>query len=96
MACYLIAQINVHDRQGYKQYLDGFDEVFKNYKGIIMAADESPTVLEGGWQYPRTVLMRFQDVAEAMRWYHSPEYQTLAQVRQRSSDSNIVLVKGYK
>ena len=96
MACYLIAQINVRDRQGYKKYLDGFNEVFKDYKGIIMAADENPTVLEGEWQYPRTVLMRFSDIDEAQRWYRSPQYQKLAEVRKRASDSNIVLVKGYK
>jgi len=96
MACYLIAQIDVHDREGYQKYLNGFNEVFKDYKGIIMAADENPTVLEGEWQYPRTVLMRFSDVEEAMRWYRSPQYQELAEVRRRASDSNIVLVKGYK
>jgi uncharacterized protein (DUF1330 family) len=86
MACYLIAQINVRDKEGYKKYLDGFDEVFRNYKGIIMAADK----------YPRTVLMRFPDVEEAMRWYRSPQYQKLAKIRRRASDSNIVLVRGMK
>jgi uncharacterized protein (DUF1330 family) len=96
MACYLIAQINVRDKEGYKKYLDGFDEVFRNYKGIIMAADKDPAVLEGEWQYPRTVLMRFPDVEEAMRWYRSPQYQKLAKIRRRASDSNIVLVRGMK
>jgi len=94
MACYLIAQINVRDRQGYKKYLDGFNEVFKKYKGIIMAADNDPAVLEGEWPFQRTVLIRFPDAAEARRWHESPEYQKLAEVRKRASDSNIVLVEG--
>jgi len=94
MACYLIAQINVRDREGYKRYLDGFDEVFKDYKGIIMAADNDPVVLEGEWPYMRTVLIRFPDADEAKRWYESPEYRELAEVRRAASDSNIVLVQG--
>ncbi len=94
MTCYLIAQIDVHDREGYQKYLDGFNEVFKNYKGIIMAADNNPTVLEGEWPFQRTVLIRFPDAAEARRWHGSPEYQKLAEVRKRASDSNIVLVEG--
>jgi len=94
MACYLIAQINVRDRQGYKKYLDGFDEVFKDYKGVIMAADKNPTVLEGEWPFQRTVLIRFPDADEAQRWYRSPQYQKLAEMRKRVSDSNIVLVEG--
>jgi len=96
MACYLIAQINVHDKEGYQRYLDGFDEVFRNYKGIIMATDNDPTVLEGEWPYIRTVLIRFPDADEARRWYESPEYKRLAEVRRAASDSNIVLARGMK
>ena len=96
MACYLIAQIKVHDKAGYQKYLDGFDEVFRNYNGIIMAADKDPIILEGEWPHRRTVLIRFPDADEARRWYQSPEYQRLAEVRRCASDSNIVLVRGMK
>ena len=94
MTCYLIAQINVRDREGYRKYLEGFDQVFKDYKGIVMAADNQPEVLEGEWPYQRTVLIRFRDMEEARRWYTSPQYQSLARQRQGVSDSNIVLVRG--
>jgi uncharacterized protein (DUF1330 family) len=94
MACYLIAQINVRDREGYQKYLDGFDGVFRDYKGIIIATDNDPAVLEGEWPYKRTVLIRFPDAGEARRWYESPEYKRLAEVRRAASDSNIVLVEG--
>ena len=94
MTCYLIAQINVHDREGYRKYLEGFDEVFKHYDGAILAADKEPVVLEGEWLYRRTVLMSFRDMDEAQRWYDSPQYQALARQRQGVSDSNIVLVRG--
>ncbi len=94
MTCYLIAQINVHDREGYRKYLEGFDQVFKDYDGAILAADKEPVVLEGRWPYQRTVLMSFRDMAEAKRWYESPQYQALSRQRQGASDSNIVLVRG--
>jgi uncharacterized protein (DUF1330 family) len=94
MTCYLIAQINVHDREGYRKYLEGFDQVFKDYDGAILAADKEPDVLEGQWPYQRTVLMSFRDMQEARRWYDWPQYQALAMQRQGASDSNIVLVRG--
>ena len=68
MSCYFIAQIEIHDRDEYQQYLDGFDEVFEKYKGMIMAVDEEPVVLEGEWPFTRTVLIRFPDENEARRW----------------------------
>jgi uncharacterized protein (DUF1330 family) len=92
MSCYLIAQITIHDRDGYQEYLEGYDEIFSEYKGIVVAVDEEPVVLEGEWPCTRTVLIRFPDEQEARRWYGSPEYQELVEHRHASSDANIVLV----
>jgi uncharacterized protein (DUF1330 family) len=93
MSCYFIAQINIHDRDEYQKYLDGFDEIFGKYKGIVVAVDEAPTILEGEWPFGRTVLIRFPDEEEARRWYTSPEYRELVKHRHRSSRANIVLVE---
>lgn len=92
MSCYLVAQIKIHDRDEYQKYLDGYDEVFSKYKGIVMAVDESPHVLEGEWPYSRTVLIRFSSEEEAMKWYDSAEYRELVKHRHRASEANIVLV----
>ena len=92
MSCYFIAQIRIHDRAEYQKYLDGFDEIFARYKGIVVAVDERPTVLEGEWPCDRTVLIRFPDEAEARRWYDSPEYRELVKHRHRASRANIALV----
>jgi uncharacterized protein (DUF1330 family) len=59
MSCYFVAQTTIHDPQAYQRYLDGFDDVFGNYCGRVVAVDESPTVLEGDWEYTRVVLIRF-------------------------------------
>ncbi len=96
MSCYFIAQINIHDREEYQKYLDGYDEIFSKYKGIVVTVDEHPTLLEGEWPFERTVLIHFPNEIEARRWYESPEYQALASHRHRASKANIVLVKRHK
>ena len=93
MSVYIIAQINVRDRKEYEIYIDGFDEIFSRHKGILMAVDEEPLVLEGEWPYKRTVLMTFRSEEDARKWYESPEYQELAAHRRKSSDGNIVMIK---
>ena len=93
MSCYIIAQIMINDREEYRVYEEGFDEIFEKYKGIVVAIDENPVVLEGEWPYIRTVLIRFPNEEEAKRWYESPEYQKLAEHRRRASTGNIVLIK---
>jgi len=94
MACYLIAQINIHDQDGYQKYLDGYNEVFDKFEGNVVAVDDAVEVLEGKWPFRRTVVIRFPDKAEARRWYDSEEYQELMKHRRRASHSNIILVDG--
>jgi uncharacterized protein (DUF1330 family) len=93
MSCYFVAQIKINDREEYKKYEDGFDEIFAGYKGMVVLVDEDPVVLEGSWPYTRTVLIRFPDEEEARRWYESSEYRKLAQHRLKAAECNIVLVK---
>jgi len=94
MPVYLIAQIEITDREEYSTYEAGFLDIFAKYRGELVAIDEQPRTLEGEWPYTRTVLMRFPDEAEADRWYGSAEYQALAQHRIAASKGNVVLVKG--
>jgi uncharacterized protein (DUF1330 family) len=96
MSVYLIGQINVHDRSEYKNYVKGFLAMFGGYKGEVIVADEAVQVMEGEWPWARTVIIRFDDEAEAMRWYNSPEYKAAAKFRFNSATTNLVLTKGLR
>lgn len=94
MAVYLVAQLTIHDRERYAEYGGGFMEIFSKYDGKLLSVEESQETLEGDWDYTRTVLIEFPSEAQAKAWYHSEEYQALAQHRFAASDGNIVLIKG--
>jgi uncharacterized protein (DUF1330 family) len=94
MSAYIIALIEIHDREEYNKYIEGFRAIFSKYNAESLVGDERPTVLEGEWPYTRTVVLRFADENEAKRWYESDEYQALAQHRFRASRANLILAKG--
>ena len=94
MSVYVVAQINIHDRDRYAQYEAGFMDVFAQYGGAILAVDEAPAVLEGQWSCTRTVLIRFADDAGARAWYDSEAYQELAYHRWAASAADIALLHG--
>ena len=91
---YLIAQIEITDRDTYAKYEAGFMEIFQRYKGKILSVDENIGVLEGDWPFTRTVLFEFPSREDALNWYNSEEYQLLAKHRFSASESNIIIVSG--
>ena len=94
MSVYLVAQLKIHDRARYNQYVSGFMEIFVKYSGRVLAVDEAPQSLEGDWNYTRMVLLEFPSEKQAREWFESDEYQRLAQHRHAAADADIVLIKG--
>ena len=94
MPAILVAQITIHDRERYAQYEAGFMTIFTAHEGRLLAVDENPEVLEGTWQCTRTVVAEFPNREAALAWYHSDDYQALAQHRFAASDGNVVVLAG--
>jgi uncharacterized protein (DUF1330 family) len=51
-------------------------------------------VLEGDWRPKRLVLLEFEDLEAAKRWYDSPEYQEARQLREGAATLHVVAVAG--
>ena len=94
MPFYIIARIDIHDRARYADYEAGFMDIFSQYAGKLLAVDEAGETLEGEWACTRTVLIEFPSRDDALAWYHSDDYQALAQHRFTASTGNIVLLPG--
>ena len=94
MTVYILAQIQIHDRDRYADYEAGFIDIFSRYQGRMLSVDEAPEILEGEWPHTRTVLIEFPNSDEAHAWYASDEYQLLARHRFAASVGHIALIKG--
>ena len=92
MPAYVIAQIELHDRDGYQEYIDGFYRIFDLYGGEVLASPRHPTeVLEGRWT-SHSVILRFPSAEAAKAWHSDPDYQRLAKIRHRCAETNLVVV----
>jgi uncharacterized protein (DUF1330 family) len=91
---YAIAQLTIHDRPRYEQYVAGFQPVIEQYGGSVLAADDRPRVAEGEWHGDRVVLMSFPDRDTFARWATSPEYEAIAGHRRAAAETVVLLVRG--
>ena len=92
MSVYIVARIDIDDRERYAQYEAGFMEIFARHGGRLLSVDEAPEVIEGEWPATRTVLIEFPDREAAMAWYRSEDYQQLAQHRFAASRGDIAML----
>jgi uncharacterized protein (DUF1330 family) len=94
VSVYAIAQLRFTDRAAYDRYQAGFMEVFRRHPGTLLAADESPKVMEGQWDREKVVLMSFPDEAAFRAFVESPEYEDIAKDRRAGADTVVLLVQG--
>jgi uncharacterized protein (DUF1330 family) len=91
---YAIAQLRFTDRAAYDRYQMRFMDVFRRYRGTLLAADEHPQVVEGSWDREKVVLMSFTDRDEFRSWSESAEYHEISKDRDAGADTVVLLVEG--
>jgi len=94
MSVYAIAQLKITDRAAYDRYQAKFMGVMKRYQGRVLAADESPRIVEGAWDRDKVVLLSFPDENAFRQWAESPEYKEISKDRKAGSDAVVLLVRG--
>lgn len=90
---YIVVTEDIKDPEGFKTYMGEAAKAMGD--GVkILSFDPSPTVLEGAWHGPQTILMEFESVEAASDWYHSDLYQAAAKLRQAAADCNVAIISG--
>lgn len=96
MSVYFVAQIKINDLERYDRYLEACDDVFLKYNGKYLAVDKSPEILEGEWQYSRSVIIEFPNESDLKEWYQSKEYQEILKYRLEGATCDTIIVHGIK
>ena len=94
MPVYAVAQGRIENREMLDEYVSKVIPTIQSGGGRILGFDESPQVIEGEVEHPRTVILEFPS-AEAFRaWYDSPGYQAILPLRLESTPGTLIVVDG--
>ena len=92
---YIIAEAKVHDPEAYKQYMPLSLATVEQYGGRFVIRGGAVEVLEGPWTSPqRLIVVEFDSVEQAKRFYYSPEYQAARKMRENAAVMNLLVVSG--
>ncbi|MCA1595375.1 MAG: DUF1330 domain-containing protein [Chloroflexi bacterium] len=94
MAAFVLANVRVLEPQAYAEYRRLTELSLSQYGGRFRARGGEVEVLEGDWTPERLVIIEFESMEQARRWYHSEEYTTARAIRLRTAESQLILVDG--
>lgn len=90
---YWIVHITINDPENYPKYIAAGAEAFKTVNAKFLVKGGKYETLEGSSR-ERHVIIEFESYDQAVKYYHSPEYQAAAKLRQAYADSEVVIVEG--
>jgi uncharacterized protein (DUF1330 family) len=94
MPAYVIVDVEVIDQAGYEEYRKLSGPSVHAYDGRFIVRGGAVEPLEGNWLPKRLVVIEFESIAQAKRWYDSPEYREARRVRQGAANFNMLVVEG--
>ncbi len=94
MTAYVVFQGRVEDPEKYETYRPGAGESVAEAGGRFLARGGASTPLEGEDPPPRTVIIEFDSVDSAQRWYDGAAYSAVKGIRQAASTGRMYIVEG--
>jgi uncharacterized protein (DUF1330 family) len=95
MAAYVVVEIDVKDPERYADYRTMVPASLAVYGGKFLIRGGQVENLEGDWEPQRFVMIQFESVDQAKRWWDSEEYRQARNLRQATSDTRMIVVEGY-
>jgi uncharacterized protein (DUF1330 family) len=94
MAAYVIAQLDINDREGFERYRAMVPPTLKQFGGRYIVRGGRHEALEGEYNPQRVVVIEFPSYEQAKAWWACAEYAEAKALRQRTADTRLVIVEG--
>lgn len=91
MTAYMIAEMDVTDAASYEAYKAEAAAVMARFGGRYIVRGGAATVLEGA-PPKRVVVVEFDSIEDARRWYDSAEYQKARSLRADAAISRMFVM----
>jgi uncharacterized protein (DUF1330 family) len=91
---YLIASYQINDQAVFQRYMDAAGPLAPKYGGKIIVFNLNSTALEGK---PKSVMAiaEFPTLADAQRFYNSPEYTAAKKFRIAATEGSLIITEGF-
>lgn len=90
---YVVAAIRVHDQDGYERFKAAAGPAIAAHGGKVLVRNPHPERREGTLD-GIVVVIEFDSLEAARRFYESPGYTAARKLRETAADTDLLLVEG--
>jgi len=94
MPAYVLAEVEITNPEGYKEYTQLVPATIAQYGGRFLHRGGAVHAFEGEWPKIRRVIIEFPSMDAAKAWYDSPEYEKPKAMRIANSKGRLLLLDG--
>ena len=88
-----VAEVDVSNPADFNTYAAGVPATIEKYGGRYLVRGGKTETVEG--EPPKRIVVTvFKSMADARKWYDSPEYSAIRPIRQRSAKTRSFIVEG--
>ena len=92
---YLIVRINIKNAELFQQYPPLSAKAVEKFGGKYLIRGGAFDIVEGEWPAERTTVVEFESYEKAKEFYSSIEYNEAIKIRQKSANTDFILIEGY-
>ena len=90
---YVVAEVHVTDPAGFTEYVKQLPATLASYH-VKTLARGLPDGRQGAPPDGQVVILAFDSLQDANKWYESPEYQKIIPIRQKAAMTRVYMVDG--
>ncbi len=94
MPAYIIVDVTITNPEEYEAYKLLTPDSITAYGGRFIVRGGATETLEGDWHHGRIIVLEFPTTERAKTWWASAAYATAKAIRQRTANTNMILVEG--
>ena len=94
MSVYMIIDSKIKNEEKYKQYIEQVTPIVEKYGGCYHVRGGMIRSL-GTWKPERIIIVEFPSEENIHIWLKSPEYSSIASLREEGADAQAIIVEGH-
>ena len=94
MTGYVIFNIKITNPENYTEYIEKVKPTAEKFGAEYVVRGGEFELIEGNWEHPRTIVIKFPSYEKAYEWYNSEDYKPIKKIRLDNAISNGIIIKG--